>query len=82
MKQETNNEMDLLLRRLGRQQDIFAPDAGDHLDADELTAYAENVLPVKTRARYTEHLAECSRCRELVVRLSAGPDRRRCRRAG
>ena len=71
MKQETNNEMDLLLRRLGRQQDIFAPDAGDHLDADELTAYAENVLPVKTRARYTEHLAECSRCRELVVRLSA-----------
>jgi hypothetical protein len=71
MKQETNNEMDLLLRRLGRQQDIFAPDAGDHLEADELSAYAENVLPVKTRARYTEHLAECSRCRELVVRLSA-----------
>lgn len=71
MKQETNNEMDLLLRRLGRQQDIFAPHAGDHLDADELSAYAENVVPVKTRARYTEHLAECSRCRELVVRLSA-----------
>jgi len=70
MKQETNNEMDLLLRRLGRQEDIFAPGAGDHLEADELSAYAENVLPVKTRARYTEHLAECSRCRELVVRLS------------
>ena len=71
MKQETNNEMDLLLRRLGRRQDTHAPDVGDHLDADELSAYAENVLPVKTRARYTEHLADCSRCRDLVVRLSA-----------
>ena len=71
MKQETNNEMDLLLRRLGRRQDVFPPAAGDHLDTDELSAYAENVLPLKTRAHYTEHLAECSRCRELVVRLSA-----------
>ena len=71
MKQETNNEMDLLLRRLGRRQEMHVPDAGDHLDTDELSAYAENVLPAKTRARYTEHLAECSRCRELVVRLSA-----------
>ena len=71
MKQETNNEMDLLLRRLGRRQDVFPPAAGDHLDTDELSAYAENALPAKTRARYTEHLTECSRCRELVVRLSA-----------
>jgi hypothetical protein len=71
MKQETNNEMDLLLRRLARRQDVFAPHAEDHLDADELNAYAENVLPAKTRARHTEHLAECTRCRELVVQLSA-----------
>src|ERR1700752_868272 len=71
MKQETNNEMDLLLRRLARRQDVFAPAAEDHLDADELSAYAENALPAKTRVRYTEHLAECSRCRELVGQLSA-----------
>jgi hypothetical protein len=70
MKQERNNEMDLLLRRLGQRHDVFAPDAQDHLDADELNTYAENALPAKTRARYTEHLAECSRCRELVVQLS------------
>lgn len=50
---------------------MHAPDAGNHLDTDELSGYAENVLPAKTRARYTEHLAECSRCRDLVVRLSA-----------
>ena len=74
MKQETNNEMDLLLRRLGRRPEITVSDANgdvDHLDADELNAYAENVLPAAARARYTAHLAECERCRELVVQLSS-----------
>ena len=71
MKEETNNEMDLLLRRLGRRPDGSASAAGDHLDADELSAYSENVLPAAARARYTAHLAECSRCRELVVQLSS-----------
>ena len=70
MKQETNNEMDLLLRRLGRR-DETAESGVDHLDADELSAYAENALPAAPRARYTAHLADCSRCRELVVQLSA-----------
>ena len=72
MRQETNNEIDLLLRRLGRRADsgVSDPDAG-HLDADELNSYAENVLPAVARARYTEHLAECSSCRNLVVQLSS-----------
>lgn len=81
MRQETNNEIDLLLRRLSRRQgaplsDADLPDAdlrihSDHLGTDELSAYAENVLPAAARARYTEHLADCSRCRELAVQLSA-----------
>src|SRR5215467_11325842 len=74
MKEETNNEMDLLLRRLGRRDDKSAPDTNgdiDHLDTDELNAYAENVLPAAARTRYTEHLAECARCRGLVVQLSS-----------
>jgi hypothetical protein len=69
MKQETNNEMDLLLRRLGRRDDAAMPE--DHLDADELSAYAENALPATARARYTVHLAECSRCRSLIAQLSS-----------
>lgn len=44
---------------------------GEHLDADELNSYAENVLPAAARARYTEHLADCSSCRELIVQLSS-----------
>jgi hypothetical protein len=72
MKQESNNEMDLLLRRLARRDDASASDAGgDHLDADELSAYAENALPVGARARYLAHLADCSRCRGLVVQLGS-----------
>lgn len=73
MRQETNNEIDLLLRRLSRRQGSTAPDGDhrNHLDADELSSYAENALPAAARARYTEHLAECSRCRELVVQLSS-----------
>jgi hypothetical protein len=70
MKEEPKNEMDLLLRRLGRRDGATVPDA-DHLDADELNAYAENALPAAARARYTSHMAECSRCRDLVVQLSS-----------
>ena len=72
MKQETNNEMDLLLRRLGRRDKTTVSNAADdHLDADELSAYTENVLPAAARARYTAHLTECSRCRDLIVQLSS-----------
>ena len=76
MKQQTNNEIDLLLRRLSQRQRGSVSDAdlhvdSDHLDADELSAYAENALPAAARMRYTEHLADCSKCRELVVQLSA-----------
>lgn len=47
------------------------PGNGNHLDADELSSYAENALPAAARAHYTEHLAECSSCRTLVVQLSS-----------
>src|ERR1041385_8395584 len=72
MTQETNNDIDLLLRRLSRRPD--ASDSrveGDHLDADELNSYAENALPSAARARYTEHLADCASCRKLVAQLSS-----------
>lgn len=76
MNEEMNNEMDLLLRRLSRRQDESMPDAAsssnsEHLDADELSSYAENALPALARARYTEHLAVCTSCRDVVVQLSA-----------
>ncbi len=41
-----------------------------HLDVDELSAYAENVLPVAARARYTAHLADCDQCRKIVTSIA------------
>jgi hypothetical protein len=73
MRQETNNEMDLLLRRVGRRGDggVRDGETGDrHLDADELSSYAQNVLPAPARARYMEHLADCASCRKMVTELS------------
>jgi hypothetical protein len=70
MGQERNNEMDLLLRRLSRSASDSTSDS-HHLDADELSSYAENALPAAARARYTEHLAECANCRKLVAQLSS-----------
>ena len=79
MKQESNNEMDLILRKLGRESTTLPVMEGNgspetaaekHLDADELNAYAENALPLKTRARYTEHVADCTRCRQIVSQLN------------
>jgi hypothetical protein len=74
MKRESENEMDLLLRNLGRLKDTSRPEGEEadatHLDPDELNAYAEKALPAAAHARYTEHLADCSRCRTLVSQLS------------
>lgn len=72
MKQEPNNSIDLLLRQLGRQEEVFpSHDQAQHLDADELNSYVANALPAKTRARYMHHLAGCSSCRKMVAQLSA-----------
>lgn len=73
MRQETNKEIDLLLRRMsGRDGEAAREREIDdgHLDADELSSYAQNVLPPAARARYMEHLVECSTCRRLATELS------------
>jgi Putative zinc-finger len=50
-----------------------APEAtapGVHLDADEMSAYAEGALPAAARSRYMAHLADCDSCRRLVTDLA------------
>ncbi len=76
MKQDNNNEIDLLLRSLARSGRIDSPSAGenralsDHLDVDELNCFAEGVVPAPARARYITHLADCESCRGVVVNLA------------
>jgi len=43
---------------------------GNHLDADEMNAFAEGVLPAPTRAYYVSHLADCDQCRRQVADLA------------
>lgn len=78
MKQDKNNEMDLLLRSLARSGRVDSPmesarenrALSDHLDADELNSFAEGVVPAPARVRYVAHLADCESCRGFVVNLT------------
>ena len=79
MKQTKHNEIDLLLRSLTRSRksdfgpgDVVLEDqtVTEHMDADELSSYAERTLPAAARARYTAHLSDCASCRKTVAALS------------
>lgn len=63
MELEFDKEMDALLRR-ARGGNAAA--VGDHIDADAISAFAENALPDAMRRVYMSHLADCDRCRKLL----------------
>ncbi|MEO8433510.1 MAG: zf-HC2 domain-containing protein [Pyrinomonadaceae bacterium] len=78
MKANNDTTMDLLLRKHA-QGDSSVPQGGDgrapgelhnHLDPDELNAFAENALPEAARTRFASHLADCDRCRKLATELT------------
>lgn len=60
--------MDVLLRRF--TGGLSGEPANDHLDADEMSAFAEGGLPPAARAQYVSHLADCDRCRKQVSSLA------------
>ncbi len=72
MKQQENNEIDNLLRAWSGRASESRPGVtvSSHLDVDELSSYAEGVLPEATRARYTSHLIDCDDCRKIVGQLA------------
>jgi hypothetical protein len=75
MKEAENNEIALLLKSMGKRKTV-EPGSGatsvtsKHLDADELSSFAEGVLPPATRALYASHLADCDECRRVVAKLA------------
>ncbi|MDT5262604.1 MAG: hypothetical protein QOC61_1608 [Acidobacteriota bacterium] len=78
MKEGFDKEIDSLLRRRARggttvREDVDgarAPGMAAHLDADELGAFAEGVLPPSARIDAASHLADCDECRGIVVGLT------------
>ncbi|HSP63866.1 MAG TPA: hypothetical protein VLQ90_12845 [Pyrinomonadaceae bacterium] len=66
--QPENSQIDVLLKRFGREARSGAP--AEHLDADELNAFAEGAAPAAARSRYVSHLSECNDCRTLATQLT------------
>jgi hypothetical protein len=68
MQHEFDNTFESLLRRVAtRNGGEVLPENAAHLDADSISAFAENALPDTTRARFAAHLADCSNCRQILV---------------
>src|SRR5438132_13777594 len=63
-----DTQIDVLLRR--HAEHARSNSAIEHLDADELNAFAERSLPVAARSRCVSHLADCDDCRRLVSQLA------------
>lgn len=68
MELDFDKEIDALLRTMPKSDADFAG-KDKHLDADEISAFAENALPEKARKRYTMHLADCDSCRKNLSEL-------------
>lgn len=75
MEYEFDKEIDALLRRTAAGEtasaDINSKSEiqnlkSTHLDADEISAFAENALPERLKSKYTAHFADCDRCRTIL----------------
>ena len=66
MELNFDKEMDALLRQAARSGEFVSTNSQTHLDADEISAFAENALPEKTRGVYIKHFADCDRCRAIL----------------
>ena len=77
MELEFDKEIDSLLRKTGEaERGVLVADTPGgkpdvHLDADQLSAFAENAIPERSRGLYMSHLADCDRCRRILSGLIA-----------
>jgi hypothetical protein len=67
MIEEFDKEIDSLLRRAAQGESVQTFAA--HMDADEISLFAENALTSKARGRVVRHLAECAKCRKILSNL-------------
>jgi hypothetical protein len=71
MEYDFDKEIDALLRTARRDGPVLVGDfaGAAHLDADEISAFAENALPEKYRAARIAHLAACDPCRKHLSNI-------------
>lgn len=73
MEPRFDKNIDALLRQPHLKRGVLLGDA-NHLDADQIAAFAANAVPDSARPTYFAHLADCSECRgslAAVITLSA-----------
>lgn len=73
MNQEFDKQIDSLLRQAAKGENVFAGEAlqSGHIDADEISMFAENALPEKAKSRLIKHFADCDRCRLILSNVIA-----------
>ncbi len=69
MEVDFDKEIDTLLRKAQPGRPVYVGDLASHLDADEISAFAENAMPEKSRALHLAHMADCDRCRKILSNL-------------
>ena len=70
MELEFDNEIDALLRKARDDRGVLVGDTAKlHLDADEISAFAENAVPDSTMQTYVTHFAGCDGCRKTLSSL-------------
>lgn len=68
MEPDFDKEIDALLRKEAAGRTITISEFGGiHLDADEITAFAEKKVPAGVRVAFIEHFAACDRCRKILL---------------
>jgi hypothetical protein len=80
MELEFDKEIDAILRKVRDDSGIVASDGAPsqiHIDADAISAFAENALPETAKSGYIAHFADCTRCRNVLssmIRLQDNAD--------
>lgn len=74
MEPDFDKVIDALMRSSPLNGGVADRASGNHYDADEIAAFAENTVPAAARQTYILHFADCGRCRSIlsdVVSLNA-----------
>jgi hypothetical protein len=66
MEKDFDNEIDAILRGAAKGINLTET-LENHLDADEISLFAEGLLPMNARLAAIEHFADCSNCRSVLV---------------
>lgn len=69
MELNFDKEIDALLRQAAQGDDFLNENPPAHVDADEISAFAENALPQTAKMRVTGHLADCAKCRNILANV-------------